>query len=135
MTAKMNRREKAKQFEAIYARLFELLNKHKGKLSVGIEKPGTIWMSVNGETYRGKPLYYAGVRMGKNYVSYHLVTVYMNKVKMSPELKKRMQGKGCFNFASMDQKLFDELDQLTTDGLKNYTGKMLEKKMGALTKK
>ena len=134
-TAKANRQEQAKQFEAIYARLCELLGKHKDKLSVGIEKPGTIWMSVIGETYRGKPLYYAGARLGKNYVSYHLVTVYMNKVRMSPELKKRMQGKGCFNFTSMDEKLFSELDKLTVEGLKNYSGKTLEKKMDARKKK
>lgn len=134
-TVKPNRQEQSKLFEAIYARLFELLGKHKDKLSVGIEKPGTIWMKVIGETYRGRPLYYAGVRMGKNYVSYHLVTVYMNKVKMSPELKKRMQGKGCFNFTSIDEKLFSELDKLTTAGLKNYSGKTLEKKMEALKKK
>jgi hypothetical protein len=134
-TVKPNRQEQAKQFEAVYARLFKLLSKHKDKLSVGIRKPGTIWMSVNGETYRGKPLYYAGVRMGKNYVSYHLVTVYMNKVKMSPELKKRMQGLGCFNFTSIDEKLFSELDKLTVEGLKNYSGKTLEKKMEARKKK
>jgi|SRR5579864_5831010 len=134
-TVKPNRQEQTKQFEAVYARLCELLGKHKGTLSVGIEKPGTVWMSVIGETYRGKPLYYAGVRMGKNYVSYHLVTVYMNKVKMSPELKKRMQGKGCFNFTSIDEKLFGELDKLTAEGLKNYSGKTLEKKMEARKKK
>jgi hypothetical protein len=134
-TVKPNRQEQSKQFDAVYARLCKLLGKHKDKLSVGIEKPGTVWMSVNGETYRGKPLYYAGVRMGKNYVSYHLVTVYMDKVKMSPELKKRMQGKGCFNFASIDERLFGELDKLTTEGLKNYSGKMLEKKMDARKKK
>jgi hypothetical protein len=73
--------------------------------------------------------------MGKNYVSYHLVTVYMSKVKMSPELKKRMQGLGCFNFTSIDEKLFGELDKLTSDGLKNYSGKTLEKKMEARKKK
>ena len=134
-TVKPNRQEQAKQSEAVYARLREMLIKHKDKLSVGIEKPGTIWMKVTGETYRGKPLFYNGVRMGKNYVSYHLVTVYMNKVKMSPELKKRMQGKGCFNFTAIDEKLFGELDQLTTEGLKTYSGKMLEKKMDALKKK
>ena len=134
-TGKANQQEQAKQFEAIYARLCELFGKHKDKLSVGIEKPGTMWMSVNGQTYRGKPLYYAGVRMGKNYVSYHLVTVYMNKVKMSPELQKRMQGKGCFNFSAMDEKLFGELDKLTTEGLKNYSGKTLEKKMAAIKRK
>jgi hypothetical protein len=134
-TVKPNRQEQAKQFDAVYARLFQMLRKHKEKLSVGIDKPGTIWMSVNGESYRGKPLYYAGVKMGKNYVSYHLVTVYLNKVKMSPELKKRMQGLGCFNFTSIDEKLFSELDKLTVEGLKNYSGKTLEKKMEARKQK
>jgi hypothetical protein len=46
-----------------------------------------------------------------------------------------MQGLGCFNFTSIDEKLFGELDKLTSDGLKNYSGKTLEKKMEARKKK
>jgi hypothetical protein len=134
-TGKANRQEQPKQFEEVYARLCGLLRKHKDKLSVGIEKPGEIWMSVIDETYRGKPLYYGGVRLGKNYVSYHLVPVYIGKVRLSAELEKRKQGMACFNFASVDEKLFSELDKLTTEGLKNYSGKNLEKKMDARKKK
>ena len=32
---------------------------------------------------------------------------------MSPALKKRMQGKACFNFTAIDDDLFDELRNVT----------------------
>nr|HEV7954207.1 hypothetical protein [Candidatus Acidoferrales bacterium] len=126
-TTKIKRHDDAKQFAPVYARLSEMLFKHKDKLSVAIEKPGEFWMAVTGAMYRGKPLVFAGVRMGKNYVSYHLMSVYMRKVEMSPELKKRLQGKACFNFSTVDEKLFGELDELTTSGLKDYRPGVLEK--------
>jgi hypothetical protein len=126
-STKTNRQEQAKQFDVIYARLSEMILRHKDRLSVAIEKPGEFWMAVTGATYRGKPLVFAGVRMGKNYVSYHLMSVYMRKVEMSAELKKQLQGKACFNFSSVDEKLFGELDELTASGLKDYRPEVLEK--------
>jgi hypothetical protein len=134
-SAKLNRQEKTKQFDEVYSRLFGMLRKHKDKLSVGVEKPGEVWMAVTGATYRGKPLLFAGVRMGKNYVSYHLMSVYMRKVGMSAELKKRLQGKACFNFAAVDEKLFKELDELTASGLKDYRPEVLEKESKWFKKK
>jgi hypothetical protein len=56
------------------------------------------------------------VQIKKNYVSYHLMPVYMYPDlldSISPELKKHMQGKSCFNFKKMDETLFLELDELT----------------------
>jgi hypothetical protein len=32
---------------------------------------------------------------------------------ISPELKRRMQGKSCFNFTRIDEGLFRELEELT----------------------
>jgi flagellar motor switch protein FliG len=32
---------------------------------------------------------------------------------ISPELKKHMQGKSCFNFKKVEPELLEELDQLT----------------------
>jgi len=69
----------------------------------------------------GKPVWFAVIRMGKNYVSYHLMPVYMNRVlqkRISPELKKRMQGKACFNFSEVNPALFRQLTDLTAAGLK-----------------
>ena len=124
-----------KDLDAVYARMCKMFTRHEGKLSVAVEKPGTLWMAVTGEIYRGKPLYYGGVRMGKNYVSYHLMSIYMVDVKMSPELKKRKQGEACFNFASVDEKLFGELDRLTVAAMKDFNTETLEKRVAAYKKK
>jgi hypothetical protein len=71
-------------------------------------------------------VFFAAVRMGKNYVSFHLMPVYASaelRDKMSPELQKRMQGKSCFNFTSPDDKLFKELAKLTKAGFAIFTSK------------
>ena len=46
-------------------------------------------------------MFFGSVRLGKAYVSYHLMPLYMRPALtslVSPVLKKRMQGKTCFNF-------------------------------------
>ena len=71
-------------------------------------------------------LFFGGVKMGKAYVSFHLMPVYASaelRDKISPELKKRMQGKSCFNFSAPDPKLFKELASLTKQGFRIFTSK------------
>ena len=71
----------------------------------------------------GKPIYFGGVRAGKSYVSYYLMPVYMcpELLKgMSPELKKHMQGKSCFNFKQVEPALFAELGALTERGFARF---------------
>ncbi len=68
----------------------------------------------------GRPLYVAGVRTGKNYVSYHLMPVYMRPEllkTLSPRLTKRMQGKSCFNFTTVDPDEAKELSAVTKAGI------------------
>ena len=63
-----------------------------------------------------KEQWFGAVQIKKNYVSYHLMPVYMysDLVKgISHELKKRMQGKSCFNFKEIDKDLFKLLAELT----------------------
>src|SRR6266508_902755 len=65
-----------------------------------------------------------GVRLGKNYVSFYLMAAYAcpDLLKsISPELKRRMQGKSCFNFKEVDKKLFSELKTLTKAGAAKFT--------------
>lgn len=65
---------------------------------------------------------FAGVKLGKRYVSYYLMSIYAQpEVVISPELTKRRQGKTCFNFTKIDEGLFDELADLTADGREHYT--------------
>ena len=39
---------------------------------------------------------------------------------LSDGLKKRMQGKSCFNFTTLDKALVAELAQLTTTGIERF---------------
>ena len=72
----------------------------------------------------GKPWgYFAGIRRGKRYVSYYLMSVYASPeltASMSPELRRRMQGKSCFNFTSVDEPLFAELARVTETSFEPY---------------
>ena len=71
-------------------------------------------------------LMFGAVSIGRRYVSYHLMCVYMAPdllVAMSPELRKRMQGKSCFNFTKVDDGLFDELLAITTRGRDLYAAR------------
>lgn len=66
---------------------------------------------------------FGGVEIKKNYVSAHLMPVYVHPdllENLSPELKKRMQGKSCFNFKKPDERLFAELDNLIKAGMKRF---------------
>jgi len=71
------------------------------------------------------------MRLGKAYVSFYLMSVYASPdllKGMSPELKKRMQGKSCFNFKEVDEKLFKELAQLTRAGAAQFSdGKFIDR--------
>ena len=74
--------------------------------------------------HAGQPMWFGGVRMGKAYVSYHLMPVYTHPdlaASISPALKKRMQGMSCFNFKAPDPELFAELAALTRAGAQAYS--------------
>ena len=67
----------------------------------------------------GYPGYFGSAKIGKRYVSFHLMPVYMIPGLLddvSPQLRARMQGKSCFNFTSADPALFAELEDLTVRG-------------------
>lgn len=66
---------------------------------------------------------FAGLRLGKRYVSYYLTPVYVDPGLLdgvSDALLRRRQGKSCFNFARVDEGLFDELADLTSRGRDLY---------------
>jgi hypothetical protein len=67
----------------------------------------------------GYPGYFGSAKVGKRYVSYYLMALYTFPEladDLSPELRKRRQGKSCFNFTAVDVVLFDELATLTRHG-------------------
>jgi len=73
-------------------------------------------------------MFFGAVIWGKAYVSYHLLPLYMYpemKKLISPALRRRMQGKACFNFSSQDDGLLAELGDLTKSALEAYRDKKL----------
>ena len=70
-----------------------------------------------------KELFFGSAQIKKNYVSFYLMPVYMypDLLKdISPELKKHMQGKSCFNFKKVEPELFGELAELTKKGAERF---------------
>ena len=113
----------AKNFGAVFTALKEILEPYEEHLKVLPYKPEFYCLVTRLPCYKGKPVWFASIRMGKNYVSYHLMPVYMNAAmqkRIPPELKKRMQGKACFNFSEVDLELFRMLADLTAAGFACY---------------
>jgi len=110
-------------FATVFSALRKVLEPFLGEVRVQTDKPENYHTEIPGIFHRGKPLYFAGIRTGKNYVSFHLLPVYSNPELlkgMSPALKKRMQGKACFNFTVVDEPCFAELGRLSAAGLKVF---------------
>ena len=67
--------------------------------------------------HKGQPMWFGAVKLGKAYVSFHLMPLYMSPAlekEISLALKKRMQGKTCFNFKAVpDEELIADLKKLT----------------------
>jgi len=111
------------EFPAIFARLRSLLQKHAGKLKVSADSPDEFCLSGGLHPTHKTPMPVAWVKIGKGYVSFHLMAVYAFPKLLdtvSDPLKKRMQGKSCFNFKRIDEPLFEELDRLTVAGFKAW---------------
>jgi hypothetical protein len=106
----------------VFERLKDILTPYEPKMDVSQNTDTMYVLNTRSLLKKNYPLMFGGVRLGKNYVSYHLMSVYTTPgVAMSPELKKRMQGKACFNFKAVDERLFNELAKMTKAGAKRFS--------------
>ncbi len=112
-----------KEFNEIFRRLKAIFKSYAKKMDIAEDSQTYYLLNTRHILKNKQPLCFGGVRLGKNYVSFYLMSVYAcpQLLKgMSPELKKRMQGKSCFNFKEVDEKLFKELDKLTKAGAARF---------------
>ena len=120
----MPAKKSAADFALVFARLRKILAAHAARLVVVHDQPDHYCLNTTRVHPKNQqPLMFAAVRTGKNYVSFHLMPVYCApalQASISPALKKRMQGKACFNFTAIDEPLFAELAGLTARGLKAF---------------
>ena len=113
-------------FAGVFARLKAILKPYAAKCEVLQDTDEHYYLNTHHVMKNKQPLFFAGVRTGKAYVSFHLMPVYASPEllkSMSPELRRRMQGKSCFNFKSADEKLFKELARLTKAGFARFNDK------------
>jgi hypothetical protein len=113
------------QFSALFMRLKDIMQARAGHLRVLDDLPQKYsLMGPYMEQFK-KDVWFGMVEVRKTYVSYHLMPVYMDPDLLngiSESLKKRMQGKACFNFTKTDEALFQELDELTGRCLTRFRG-------------
>ena len=113
-------RASAAESAETFAALRKILAVHAKGLKVTADGPkGYSLNTPYSEKWR-KELFFGGVQVMKNYVSFHLFPVYMFPDLLegiSEGLRARMQGKSCFNFRAPDAELFRELAVLTKAGL------------------
>ncbi len=117
---------KGADFASSFAKLKAVMAAVAGDLRVIDDAPSKYQLVTKANSWRGGPMFFGAVIMGKAYVSYHLMPLYVCPeltATLSPELKKRMQGKSCFNFREPDPTLFAQLRNLTKAGLQAYRTK------------
>ena len=110
-------------FISSFKSLKSILKKYEKSLRIIADSNDNYCLNAGYDEKRKAEIYFGGVQIKKNYVSFHLMPVYVNPnllQKLSPELKKRMQGKSCFNFKVIEKKLITELSMLTKNGFEFY---------------
>jgi len=110
-------------FDVVHDRLKAILLPFaNGDLVVTKNGPDGMALEIAG--LEGKPWgYVAGTRKGKSYVSLYLMPVYASReldASLSPELRRRKQGKSCFNFTKIDEPLFAELEAVAAKGIPGF---------------
>lgn len=108
------------EFPEVFSRLRAIAARHAARLQVTADAKDHYCLSIAHSPKLGRGFPVVWVKVGKNYVSYHFMPVYMFpalKKGLSAELTGRMQGKSCFNFTKVDEALLAELADVTAEGL------------------
>jgi len=109
---------------ATFAALRAILEPQAKRLTVTCDEPGHFELASPTMTDRiGRPLFCAAVQINKSSVSYHFMPLYGNmslRNSLSPALRKRLQGKVCFNFTTVEPGQLKELAAVTKKGIAGF---------------
>ena len=111
------------QAATLFDRLAAIFAPYRSTLITKADEPGNLYLDTPPSTAYSSGLFFGAVKTGKRYVSFHLMPLYVRSDlldHMSPELRKRMQGKSCFNFTRPDDALLGELETLTAAGFARF---------------
>jgi hypothetical protein len=122
MPAKATAVNRKQEFKQAFEGLRKILKPYDEKLRVIKDGPGGYMSESKSIRYQGKPVMFVSIT-SKSYVALHLFPVYMfpDLLKgISPELKKRMQGKTCWNFKKAEEPLFAELGRIVEASFRRF---------------
>jgi hypothetical protein len=111
------------EFDAVFRELRKILEPYGRRMRVTADTPTRYSIDTPVTGPSGKPIFFGAAIIGKSYVSFHLIPIYVypDLLKgLSSELKKRMQGKSCLNFRSIDGEMLAELKALTAAGATRF---------------
>jgi hypothetical protein len=110
-------------FSLVFEQLKNILKPYARGLTVKADTDDTYYLDGPYSEKWKKELFFGSAQIKKNYVSFYLMPVYMYPELLrdvSPELKKRMQGKSCFNFKKVEPMLLAELAELTRKAAEKF---------------
>lgn len=121
----------AADFQSIFAALKPMLGRHASRLAVQTDTPTEYSLVTKGPSpfrqHKGQPMWFGAVKVGKAYVSYHLMPIYMHpglQKAVTPALQKHMQGKSCFNFKEAPGRaVLQDLEHLTKASVEAWSEK------------
>ena len=110
------------EFTEMFARLRAILEPYAGEMVVVHDTGDTYSLDTRHIMKNKQPLFFGSVQIRKNYVSFHLMPVYAFPDLLADigDLKKRMQGKSCFNFRALDDAQVGQLSDLARAGYERY---------------
>ncbi len=103
-------------FPTVFDQLKAVLKPYEPRLSVTANDSEGYSLDTHQLGPNKKPMFFGAAVIKKNYVSFHLMPVYVHPELLegiSDGLRKRMQGKSCFNFKTLDEDTVAELRELT----------------------
>ena len=95
----------------VYSELRQILLPHARKLDCRTDDGVTLYVDTRHVQKNHQRQFFAAVRMGKAYVSHHLMPVYVLPEPMSAasaDLGQHMHGKSCFNVTALDAARFQD---------------------------
>ena len=117
---------KEPDFETVFAQLKSLMTPYQDALILKTDESDNYSLITHFTRADGYQFWFGSVQIKKNYVSYHLVPVYMHPELLetvTPELRKRMQGKACFNFCTISAFQLEDLRLATNAGFEYLKAK------------
>lgn len=123
----MKDKNKTPKLMKIFKKLKKILEPYEAslRLKFDLKEKYELWtdkeVKIAGENK--KEIFFAGVTIQKNYVSFYFMPIYVEpelKQKLDPELLKLLKGKSCFHIKSIDQELENKINDALQKGYKLY---------------